>query len=221
MATVTRRGPNQWRVCVRLRGQLATKTFPSRPEAHGWAARPKGHAARHLTLCESAKSGYVSNPANNYFTNLTVGRNGYLVGGAGDQWFVSGNFVNNSLQNTSWSTGASSLFLNGTGTQQLLLAGANFGTSRAGYVNSFAWGSFTLGAGESVNVGDGNSTSGAALYVGLFQRGGGSRSSAASPAITTRHRPVDRGCGTRARHGVALRLGSAGSRRLGPASARR
>ncbi len=116
---------------------------------------------------------FHSDPSNNYFTNLTINSSGYLLGGVGDNWFVSGNFLNYSLQNTLWNTGASSLSLDGTGSQQLLLAGANLGTSRAGYLNNFAWGSFSLASGESLTIGDGNSTPGAALYVGLFELGGG------------------------------------------------
>lgn len=116
---------------------------------------------------------FHSDPSNNYFTSLAIGQNGYLVGGAGDNWFVSGNFLNNSLQNASWSTGAASLSLDGTGTQQFLLAGANFGASRTGYTNNFAFGTFALASGESIDVGDGNSTPGAALYVGVFDLGGG------------------------------------------------
>ncbi|MHB8258435.1 MAG: hypothetical protein ACYDE0_14585, partial [Acidiferrobacterales bacterium] len=68
---------------------------------------------------------------------------------------------------------AAGLSLDGTGTQQILLAGTNFGTSRAGYIDNFAWGNFSLASGESLDVADGNSTPGAALYVGLFDLGGG------------------------------------------------
>ncbi len=113
---------------------------------------------------------YTSDPATQSFTNLTVGANGYFVGGAGDVWKVSGNFINNSTQNTLWNTAASTLVLNGTGLQNIYLAGANKGASMSGYSNNFSWGDLSLAAGSSLDV---TNTNGAALYVGLLQLGGG------------------------------------------------
>jgi hypothetical protein len=108
---------------------------------------------------------YLSDPSNNYFTDLTVGPGGYLTGAAGDNFFVSGNFTNNSTQNTLWNTAAAELdFVAGNGSHTFALAGADQGRSYFGYNNNFSWGIFRLRTGQSLTLGDGNGTSGAALY---------------------------------------------------------
>jgi adhesin HecA-like repeat protein len=108
---------------------------------------------------------YLSDPAKTYVTNMTVGTSGYLVGGTGDEWHISGNFLNSSTQNTLWNTNSASLFFNGTGMQTLDLPGADLGPS--GYANNFAWGRFELVGGTQAVLHDGNTaTSGGALYVG-------------------------------------------------------
>ena len=116
---------------------------------------------------------YISDPSSNYFTNVTIGASGYWTGGAGDKFFISGNFVNNSTQNTLWNTYAASLILNGSGSQNLYLAGSDLGAVNAGYQDNFSWADFSLAAGDSLNVFDGNSDPNAALYVGGFSLGGG------------------------------------------------
>jgi hypothetical protein len=119
---------------------------------------------------------YISDPSINNFTNLTIGAHGYLVGGAGDVWNISGNFTNNSLQPTLWNTSLSELVLSGTGVQQeVYLASANRGAVAGGYTHNFAWGELSLVSGESVQflASSNNSSGGAALYVGLLQLGGG------------------------------------------------
>jgi hypothetical protein len=116
---------------------------------------------------------YISDPSNNYFTDLVIGKNGHLVGGAGDNWYVKGNFANHSLQNILWDTNAASLFFNGTGTQNLYLAGVDFGALSSGYTNNFSWGEFSLKSGASMHLWDGNTHPGAALYARLFELGGG------------------------------------------------
>lgn len=118
---------------------------------------------------------YVSDPSTNMFVDLTVGPSGYLTGGAGDKWIISGNFTNNSMQNTSWSTLLSELdFDAGTNPHSFALAGANVGASYFGFVNNFAWGIFRLKSGQSLTLGDGNGTSGAALYATRVTLDGGS-----------------------------------------------
>ena len=116
---------------------------------------------------------FISDPSNNYFTDVVIGANGYWTGGAGDNFFISGNFVNNSLQNLLWNTDAASLFLNGSGLQNLYLAGSDLGALFSGYNNNFSWGEFSLGSGVSAHLWDGNANSGAALYVGQVDLGGG------------------------------------------------
>lgn len=116
---------------------------------------------------------YLSDPSNNYFTGLVVNDPGYLLGDTGDNFFISGDFVNHSLQNTLWNTSAASLFLNGTGDQNLYLAGSDLGALYAGYTNNFAWGELSLDSGTSAHLFDGNTDPTAALYVHLFELGDG------------------------------------------------
>ena len=99
---------------------------------------------------------YYSDPSNNYFTNLVIGEAGYLVGGVGDNFFVSSDFTNNSLQNSLWNTDDATLILNGTSLQNIRLAGADF-----------SWGRLFLGSGASAHFW-GNGNSGDALYIGLL-----------------------------------------------------
>ena len=109
---------------------------------------------------------YISDPATTSVTNLTVGPTGYLAGGVSDLWLVSGNFINNSTQNTLWNTSLSTLgFTSSTG-DLFDLAGKNVGAIAAGYTNNFAWGTLDLtrmtGA---LTLGTGNGSFTDALYV--------------------------------------------------------
>jgi hypothetical protein len=108
---------------------------------------------------------YLSDPAINHYTTLTVNATGYLSGGTGDEFHVSGDFVNHSEQNTLWSTSDAALFFDGGGSQSFYLAGADYGATAAGYSDNFAWGSLTLGSGTTLNLFDGNADPSAALYV--------------------------------------------------------
>ena len=47
---------------------------------------------------------YISDPSENYFPDLIVEASGYLLGGAGDKFFVDGDFTNNSAQSGLWDT---------------------------------------------------------------------------------------------------------------------
>ena len=111
---------------------------------------------------------FFSDPSDNYFTNLLVNETGYLLGGVGDNWYVSGDFINNSLQNTLWNTNHASLYLNGSGTQQLALAGRDLGATGNGYNNNFAWGEFLVASGITLNISDANADGDASLYVGVI-----------------------------------------------------
>lgn len=110
---------------------------------------------------------YISDPAVNNFNDLTIGSSGYLVGGAGDQFVISGSLLNNSTQSTQWNTLQSSLFFNSSGSHSLTLAGTDVGASQSGYASNFAWGDLSLATGENLNLFSNNS-GGNALYVKLF-----------------------------------------------------
>jgi len=111
---------------------------------------------------------YVSDPSDNYFTDLVIGTTGYLVGDAGDRFFVSGDFVSASTANTSWSTGEAYLeFRTGLDAQHTFhVTGADVGPDLAGYADNFAWGALHVAAGNQLELVDGNATPGAALYAG-------------------------------------------------------
>ncbi|MBU1053128.1 MAG: hypothetical protein KKC46_04765 [Proteobacteria bacterium] len=115
---------------------------------------------------------FLSDPSNNYFYDWIIGETGRVIGGVGDNFFVLRNFINNSFQNSLWDTDEAALILNGIG-QEMYLAGADYGALPSGYDDNFAWGSFTLRSNVTLSIFDGNSTDGAALYVGVFGLEGG------------------------------------------------
>jgi hypothetical protein len=108
---------------------------------------------------------YISDPSNNYFSNLTVTSDGYLAGGVRDLFSLSGNFESRSTQNINWNTVGADLAFTGGGTHQLDITGADLGKINAGYTNNFAWGSQDL-TGQSLTLMDGNDTLGGGFYVG-------------------------------------------------------
>ncbi|TXI28881.1 MAG: PEP-CTERM sorting domain-containing protein [Nitrosomonas oligotropha] len=116
---------------------------------------------------------YISDPSINNFTNLIIGTSGYLVGGTGDEWHITGSFENHSLQNTLWNTANAGLFFDGGGLKSLYLAGIDEGASPFGFTNNFAFGSLFLAQGAELNILDGNATPGAAMYVQLLNLAGG------------------------------------------------
>jgi len=101
--------------------------------------------------------------------DLSVGAGSYLAGLAGQVWEVNDTFSNASTEASSWRTVESTLFLNGGGAQTIDLAGSDLGAAVAGFLDNFAWGTLSLGAGVSVTLEDGNATAGAALYVSVFE----------------------------------------------------
>ena len=106
---------------------------------------------------------YISDPSSNYFTNLTVNPDGYLVGGAGDKFFIGGNFLNYSEQNESWDTALAQLAFNGIGMTQ------EFYFGNAGVNGDFSWGTLELSGGGFLHldgIGD--------LYVNNLILGAGS-----------------------------------------------
>lgn len=101
---------------------------------------------------------YVSDPALQYFNDLIIGENGYLVGQNLDQFLVSGDFINHSTMNELWNTSHSRLgFLDGTDNiHDLYLTGNDYGTAMSGYANNFSWGVLDV-TGDHLSLYDGNS----------------------------------------------------------------
>jgi hypothetical protein len=110
--------------------------------------------------------GYISDPSTQYFTDLTVGASGYLVGSSQDTFIVSNNYVNESTQKTLWDTAAATLqFVTNDSLHDLHLAGTDLGATFDGYEDNFAWGTLNID-GQTIYLYDGNEIDGGALYVG-------------------------------------------------------
>jgi T5SS/PEP-CTERM-associated repeat protein len=107
---------------------------------------------------------YISDPSDTHVGKLVVGAAGYLVGGAGDRWFVGGDFENYSRQGGLWNTLDAYLAFVGGGDHTFLLAGEDRGAG--GFADNFAWDTLFLGAGNTLRLGDGNTDNhGTALYI--------------------------------------------------------
>lgn len=65
---------------------------------------------------------YISDPTDNYFLDLIVSASGHLEGGVGDNWYVSGDFENNSEQDALWDTSLAYLGFTGAGGHDFTLA---------------------------------------------------------------------------------------------------
>ena len=116
---------------------------------------------------------FSSDPADNFFANLSVGITGALVGGVGDRFFVTGDLINCSALAGAWDTRAAELHLSGSAAHVLATPGVDRGGAFAGYEGNFAWGLLELAAGESLTFADGDTVPGAALYVGDLVLDGG------------------------------------------------
>jgi hypothetical protein len=118
--------------------------------------------------------GYISDPSTQNFTDLVEGTTGFIQGGPGDIFNVSGNVLNTSTQNTLFdiSNGAK-LTLQGTVSHNFEWTGADLGPTAAGYTNNFAIGILELQAGGSMSLSDGNATPGMGVYATILMLDGG------------------------------------------------
>jgi fibronectin-binding autotransporter adhesin len=117
--------------------------------------------------------GFISDPSDNHFEDIILGDTGYLVGGEGDRFFVTGDLLSSSSVLGDWETLAAELIFEGGGSHTLRYTGADFGASGAGYDDNFAWGVLELGAADSLWFEDGDATAGGALYVDVLRLLGG------------------------------------------------
>ena len=108
---------------------------------------------------------YISFASNQYFNDLIVGPDGYLVGQFLDSWNVSGDFINYSTQNTDWNTSYSNLsFLSGLDSEHdMYLVGEDFGALMSGYSDNYSWGVFNVNGAE-LNLVSGIDAEETALY---------------------------------------------------------
>lgn len=109
---------------------------------------------------------YLSDPSSNYFSNLTVGASGYLVGGVGDNFFIDNDFLNYSTQTGLWDTADAYLGFYGWNTHEFRLGGWDEASNM-----SFAWDTLELSEYGNLFLSGGL---GAALYVDNLILGAGS-----------------------------------------------
>ncbi|MBI5787391.1 MAG: PEP-CTERM sorting domain-containing protein [Candidatus Schekmanbacteria bacterium] len=100
---------------------------------------------------------YSSENSDNYFTNLKIGETGYLEGGEGDRWIISGNLEINSLQGELWDTENAELVFTGQKAHNLAINGTKG--------RDFAWASMVLASGAGLNIIDNSASGKAALFV--------------------------------------------------------
>lgn len=118
-------------------------------------------------------AGPVTADSTNIFQNLTVSASGYLTAQSGDVFVVNGDFLNGSTANVSWSTATAELSFQGGPVHQVTFAGADLQASFFGYTANFAFGTLRVGSGQSLVLGDGNATPGAAFYTQKLILAGG------------------------------------------------
>ena len=116
---------------------------------------------------------FISDPSDNYFSNVNIVSGGAWVGGAGDRFFVSGSFVNQSTNSQHWDTHSAELHLLAGAADEFAVNGRDLGVSFDGYDNNFAWGTLSLAAGRSLTLLDADQTPGGAIYVNHLDLQGG------------------------------------------------
>ena len=111
---------------------------------------------------------YLSDPSDNYFETLTIGSQGYLAGGPGDEFLIDGDFLNSSTQQALWDTTQAEIdFLTG-GVHQFHAVAGDLGSANDNA--GFTWGTLHVGAGQTIDFTGGP---GAAQYFGLLELDGG------------------------------------------------
>lgn len=124
----------------------------------------------HGTIYEGGdESELIIDPSDVYFSTITFSEDATLKAGPGDRIFIEKDFNSRSLHGTVWDTAGASLIFNGIGLQNFDLAGIDLGVDPLGYQNNFAWNELIVGSGIDLNLWDGNSDEGAALYVGVLR----------------------------------------------------
>ena len=110
---------------------------------------------------------YLSDPAYNCFSDVSVGATGAFIGGAGDRFLVRGDLLSSSANAAGWDTAEAELIFQKSADHRHVLGvtGEDRGAVPAGRVDNFAWGKVTVQAGETVALADGNAAPGGALYV--------------------------------------------------------
>jgi hypothetical protein len=104
---------------------------------------------------------YTSDPADNYFTDLTNTATGYLAGGLGDRFIVTGNFVNDSARTDAWDTSAAQLRFTGAASHTMAVSGPS---------GTFGWGILTVDAGNALTVAGASATAANTVIGGTLNQ---------------------------------------------------
>jgi len=116
---------------------------------------------------------FISDPADNFFSDVSIGQQGAWVGGLGDRFMVGGDLLSSSTNKSGWQTIEAELrFLSGANHMMSVL-GEDLGKSYDGYTDNFGWGTLALDGGDSLTLADGDAAPGGALYVHRLLLGGG------------------------------------------------
>lgn len=110
---------------------------------------------------------YISDPSTNTFTDLTVHPAGYLQGGVGDVFEITGDLNNFSEQSGDWRTTDATLRFN-SAAHAWIVAADDLGPTPLGYVDNFAWGALHLTSGAHVDLADAAGGDSGAVYVGVL-----------------------------------------------------
>ncbi len=110
---------------------------------------------------------YISDPSVNSFYDLVITENGYLIGGAGDQFRIEGKLESVSYQHLLWDTQNAQLIFTGNSSHDFYITGLDMGGSTAGYVHNFGWGDLEIDNDSALFLIDSNDPGGA-LYVGTI-----------------------------------------------------
>jgi len=84
---------------------------------------------------------YKSDPSQNYFTDLTVTPTGALIGGTGDQYIVTNDYISSSTQSAEWNTQGSTLRFTGGGTHNVNVTSP--------FSSAFEWGTMQVDSGNT------------------------------------------------------------------------
>jgi hypothetical protein len=109
---------------------------------------------------------YISDPSTQYFDDLVVGETGYFVGQFKDEFFIRGDFINDSKMKANWNTMHSYLgFIDGEDNlHDMYITSTDYGATMAGYANNFSWGTLDV-TDQVLTFYDGNDEEGAGLYL--------------------------------------------------------
>lgn len=108
---------------------------------------------------------HVSDPSDEYYNDLTIGRTGVIAGWGRNRYFIGGDFMIESTRGAEWDTRANELHFDGATSHAFTIAGDDRGADPRGYDRNFAWSELALGRGAGLALLDGNATAGGALYV--------------------------------------------------------